>query len=94
MFPKPRTIALAGVVLFGALLVAGAGEAKAQFFVSTPGFSFGVGGYTPFGVYPGYGYAPFAPIVPVPVRPYPYVYPRAYYGPRPYYPHAYGYRRW
>ena len=94
MFPKLRTITLAGVILFGTLLVAGAGEAKAQFFVSTPGFSFGVGGYTPFGVLSRVWLRSIRPHRARPCTALLLRVPPNFYGPRPYYPHAYGYRRW
>jgi hypothetical protein len=103
MRPRIRTITLAGLVVTGGLLGTGAGVAKAQVFLNTPGFSVGVGAPV-VGVYPaypayGFGYVP--PVVgayPVPVRPYPYVYGRpGFYGPRPYAPYyarpGYGYYR-
>jgi hypothetical protein len=88
---------LVGVLGLGGLLWAGAGTAKAQLFLNTPGFSLGVGA-PGVGVYP-YPVAPLYGAYPVPVvRPYPYAVGRPLYGPRPYgpygYPHHGGYRRW
>jgi hypothetical protein len=91
MRPRLQTMTLAGVLALGTLLGTGAGAAKAQLFVSTPGFAVGVG--TPvvgaYPVVPAVGFAP--PLVaayPVPVRPLPYVYARpGFYGPRPYPPY-------
>jgi hypothetical protein len=99
-------MAFAGVLGLGGLLGTGTNEAKAQVFLSTPGFSLGVGT-------PVVGAYPYAPVVPAPVvgaypvypavRPYPYVYARPpLYGPRyygggyygGYYGHHRGYRHW
>ena len=62
---------LAGIATLGLALSAGAGAAKAQVFVNTPGFSLGVGAplVRPYAVY-GYPVAPVAPVVPLaPVAP-------------------------
>jgi hypothetical protein len=62
MRPTLRTWGVAGVVAAGALLGAGASDARAQFFVSTPGFSMGVGAApvmpAPVVAYPGVPYPP------------------------------------
>jgi hypothetical protein len=102
MRPGLRTIALTGGVVLGGWLGLGAGEAKAQVFVSTPNFALGVGtpvvgAYPVAPIVPAYGLYPAYPLA-YPVRPYPYAYGRpGFYGPRPYY-HGYrgyrGYRRW
>jgi hypothetical protein len=90
--------------VLGVMLGVGAKEAKAQIFVGTPRFAFGLGagpvGYPAWG-YPAYpAYPVYAPPV---VAPYPapgfgvaYVGPRRFYGPRPFYGYPrYGYyRRW
>lgn len=100
MLPNLRATILAGVAAMGCLLGAGARDAHAQFFVSTPRFSVGVGApvvgvYPPPVVYPAPAVVVRPPIVyPVPAV----VYPRpVFVGPRPipyggYY--RYGYRRW
>ena len=107
MQPRMRTLILAGAAALGVTLGAGAGNAKAQVFVNTPGFSLGVGAPLVRPPYAAYGY-PVAPVVPLApvysaypvVRPYPYVVARPYYGygygyGRPYYgPRYHGYRRW
>lgn len=104
MLPNLRSVTLAGVVALGALFLTPAREAKAQIYLSTPGFSLGLG-VPP--AYPAYGvpvYPAYRPVYPA-VVPYPvvrpYAYPYAYrpgfygYGPRPYYGYrGYGYRRW
>lgn len=104
MRPRIRTITLAGVAAIGGLIGTGAREARAQVFLSTPGFAVGVGApvVAPYPVYPAFGVGVVPPVVgayPVPVRPYPYVYgrPGFYAPPRPYAPYyarpGYGYYR-
>jgi hypothetical protein len=101
MLPNLRTTILAGLAALGCLLGAGARDAHAQFFVSTPRFSVGVGAPV-VGVYPvPVGVVPVAPVVVRPPVVYPVpavVYPRpVIVGPRPI-PYGgfyrYGYRRW
>jgi hypothetical protein len=93
-----QTVTLAGVVALARWLGAGARDAKAQLFVSTPRVTVGVGAPM-VGLYPGYPvYPAYPPVVGLyPVRPYPYVY-GGFYRPRPYGPYYgpryYGYRRW
>jgi hypothetical protein len=91
----------AAAVVIGAFACA-SGSARAQVFVSTPGFALGLGGapvvapYPVYAPYPAYGYPPFYGGGFV-ARPVPYWYgPRPLYGPRFYgpRPYGYGYRRW
>jgi hypothetical protein len=87
MRPSLSMMTLAGALALGTLLGTGAGKARAQVFVSTPGFAVGVGAPVvgAYPVVPAVGFAP--PLVaayPVPVRPVPFVYGRpGFYGPRP-----------
>jgi hypothetical protein len=91
---------LAGAVVLGCMLGTGASTAKAQLFIGTRNFAFGLGApapvvYPPAAVYPAPIAYPAPLVYPAPIyRPYPapLVYRGAYYGPR-YYGYR-GYRRW